>query len=65
MLDLMDRGSVLGVCDNRTPRAPLDPIGADNAPSGLLKAYVYVVEKMISCEAEATAEYDALETNMI
>lgn len=65
MLDLMARGSVLGVCDNRTPRAPLDPIGADNAPSGLLKAHVYVVEKMISCEAEATAEYDALETKMI
>ena len=65
MLDLMARGSVLGVCDNRARREPLDPISAESAPSGLLKSHVYVVEKLLSCEAEATAEYDALETKMI
>ncbi|KAH8071015.1 calcium-dependent cysteine-type endopeptidase [Aureococcus anophagefferens] len=46
-------------------REPLDPIGMDNAPSGLLKSHAYVVEKLVSCEAEATAEYDALETKMV
>ena len=65
MQDLMARGSVIGVCDNRKAREALDPIGLDNAPAGLLKAHVYVVEKMITCEAEATAEYDALEAKMV
>ena len=65
MLDMMARGSVVGICDNRKAREPLDPIGMDNAPSGLLKSHVYVVEKLVSCEAEATAEYDALETKMV
>lgn len=65
MLDLLARGSLVGVCDNRPRRQPLDPISAENAPSGLLKSHVYVVEKLLSCEADATAEYDALETKMI
>ncbi|KAJ8611383.1 hypothetical protein CTAYLR_006499 [Chrysophaeum taylorii] len=63
--DATARRVLLAVCDTSKPLEPLDPAGAFNKPSGLLKNHPYLVAEAIDATADATASYDALDCRMI